>query len=108
MAPITSNAPLSVPAPRYILDEGAFRQSHEHHQLLSFVIKSFLAAWSGSAKVPARGYPVWPFFEMAVQLAFDHILHQPLGLIAPSTCLQVFSPSHSSQLSQRWLPFGES
>jgi hypothetical protein len=46
--------------------------------------------------------------EMAPQLAFVHILHQPLGLIAPSTCLQEFSPSHSAQSSQRWLPFGES
>jgi hypothetical protein len=38
---------------------------------------------------------------------FDHILHQPLGLMVPSTTLQEFGGSNSPQFSQLALPFGE-
>jgi hypothetical protein len=39
--------------------------------------------------------------------AFTQILHQPCGLIAPSTLLQAFGAWNSRQLAQFWLPFGE-
>src|SRR6266700_7419299 len=35
------------------------------------------------------------------------MLHQPLGLMAPSTLLQALGAWNSLQLAQLWLPFGE-
>src|SRR6266700_1436571 len=35
------------------------------------------------------------------------MLHQPFGLIAPSTLLQAFGAWNSLQFAQFWLPFGE-
>jgi hypothetical protein len=39
--------------------------------------------------------------------AFTQILHQPCGLIAPSTLLQAFGAWNNRQLEQFWVPFGE-
>ena len=36
------------------------------------------------------------------------MLHQPFGLMTPSTLLQAFGAWNSLQLAQLWLPFGES
>ena len=46
---------------------------------------------------------------MAAQPAFfAHSLHQPLGLMTPSTCLQALGGMNLLQPSHCWLPFGES
>lgn len=55
-----------------------------------------------------RPYEVRLCETMRQAAFFDHILHQPFGLMVPSTTWQAFGGSNRRQLAQLALPFGES